>query len=151
MKISILIIFALLATTYAASVVSRSHSYTLASRALRSATNLTISNKIIAPDGFSRSATLAGGTFPGPLIQATKGDHFAINVVNKLDDDSMFKSTSVHWHGLFQNGTNHMDGVSFVTQCPIAQNDSFLHSFDVPKQAGTYWYHSHYSTQQWLV
>jgi hypothetical protein len=24
-----------------------------------------------------------------------QGDHFAINVVNKLDDDSMYKSTSV--------------------------------------------------------
>lgn len=97
-----------------------------------------------------------------------QGDHFAINVVNKLDDSSMYKSTSVvsgttyldffcsstllqHWHGLFQNGTNHADGVSFVTQCPIAQNGSFLHSFDVPNQAGTYWYHSHYSTQQWFV
>ncbi|KAG2361033.1 Cupredoxin [Suillus spraguei] len=81
----------------------------------------------IAPDGFPRSTTLAGGTFPGPLIKANKGDHFAINVVNKLDDGSMFTSTSV---------------------CPIVQNHLFLHAFDVPNQTGTYWYHSHYSTQQ---
>jgi hypothetical protein len=33
-------------------------------------TNLTISNAFIAPDGFSRSAVLAGGTFPGSLITA---------------------------------------------------------------------------------
>src|SRR6267154_2811674 len=52
-----------------------------------------------------------------------------------------------HWHGLYQNGTNYADGVSFVTQCPIAQNHSFLHSFSVPNQAGTYWYHSHYPVQ----
>lgn len=26
----------------------------------------------IAPDGFTRPAVLAGGTFPGPLIQAKK-------------------------------------------------------------------------------
>jgi iron transport multicopper oxidase len=85
--------------------------------------------------------------FPGPLITAQKGDDFAIEVVNDLRDDSMFKSTSVHWHGLYQNGTNYADGTSFVTQCPIAQNHSFLHSFAAPNQAGTYWYHSHYSVQ----
>ena len=44
-----------------------------------------------------------------------------------------------------------MDGVSFVTQCPIAQNNSFLYSFDARNQSGTYWYHSHYSTQYWFV
>ncbi|KAG2152208.1 Cupredoxin [Suillus cothurnatus] len=83
--------------------------------------------------------------FPGPLITAQKGDDFAVEVVNELRDDSMFKSTSVHWHGLFQNGMNYTDGTSFVTQCPIAQNHSFLHSFSAPNQAGTYWYHSRYS------
>ncbi|KAG1814195.1 laccase [Suillus variegatus] len=136
--------------TYAtvASISSPSQSYLLTSRSLGPSTDLTISNKVIAPDGFSRSTTLAGGTFPGPLIKANKGDHFAINVVNKLDDSFMLTSTSVHWHGLFQNGTNYADGVSFVTQCPIPPNHSFLHAFDAPNQAGTYWYHSHYSTQQ---
>ncbi|KAG2095736.1 laccase [Suillus discolor] len=136
--------------TYAAvaSIFSPSQSYLLTSRSLGPSTDLTISNKVIAPDGFPRSTTLAGGTFPGPLIKANKGDHFAINVVNKLDDSFMLTSTSVHWHGLFQNGTNYADGVSFVTQCPIPPNYSFLHAFDAPNQAGTYWYHSHYSTQQ---
>jgi iron transport multicopper oxidase len=32
--------------------------------------NLTITNAIIAPDGVPRSAILAGGTFPGPVINA---------------------------------------------------------------------------------
>lgn len=32
---------------------------------------------------------------------------------------------------------------SFVNQCPIAANNSFLYNFDVPGQAGTFWYHSH--------
>ncbi|KAG2743690.1 multicopper oxidase [Suillus brevipes Sb2] len=110
-------------------------------------TKLTIANKVIAPDGFERPATLANGMFPGPLIAAQKGDHFAIEVVNELQDESMFTSTSVHWHGLVQNGTNYADGASFVTQCPIAQNHSFLHTFSAPDQAGTFWYHSHYSVQ----
>ncbi|KAG2064938.1 laccase [Suillus decipiens] len=106
---------------------------------------ITIGNRIIAPDGFKRSTTLVDGTFPGPLIMAQKGDHFDIEVVNKLEDDKMFELTSVHWHGIFQNRTNYADGTSFVTQCPITPNHSFLHSFSANGQAGTFWYHSHYS------
>ncbi|KAG1785905.1 laccase [Suillus plorans] len=110
-------------------------------------TRITIGNKAIAPDGFNRSTTLVDGTFPGTLITAQKGDQFNIEVVNKLSDDSMFVLTSVHWHGIYQNRTNYADGVAFVTQCPITPNHSFLHSFSAPNQAGTYWYHSHYSVQ----
>ncbi|KAI5980789.1 multicopper oxidase-domain-containing protein [Pisolithus albus] len=59
----------------------------------------------------------------------------------------MNKTTTVHWHGIFQQHTNDMDGVAFVTQCPIASEKSFLHSFTVDKQAGTFWYHSHFNLQ----
>ncbi|KAH7891028.1 laccase [Phlebopus sp. FC_14] len=149
MYFHVLFALSILSTAYAASIVSRSKSVPLQPRSnsLGPVTNLTISNKNIAPDGFMRSASLAGGSFPGPLIKANRGDHFAINVINELDDEDMFLSTSVHWHGIFQNGTNYVDGVSFITQCPIAQNDSFLYRFDGNNQAGTYWYHSHYSSQ----
>ncbi|KJA21959.1 multicopper oxidase, partial [Hypholoma sublateritium FD-334 SS-4] len=34
-----------------------------------------------------------------------------------------------------------------VTQCPIAPGNSFNYQFTGLDQAGTYWYHSHYSTQ----
>jgi iron transport multicopper oxidase len=108
---------------------------------------MTIGNGVIAPDGLKRPATLVDGIFPGPLIAAQKGDHFDIEVVNDLTDDSMFRVTSVHWHGIFQNGTNYADGTSFVTQCPVTPNHSFLHSFSAQNQAGTFWYHSHYSVQ----
>ncbi|KAG1733203.1 laccase [Suillus paluster] len=149
--LSLNVIFLLcLHLAHGASIISRSTSYPLNARSntIGPITNLTISNQVISPDGFLRSATLAGGTFPGPIIAAIKGDNFAINVVNSLTDDEMLKSTSVHWHGIHQNGTNEVDGVSFVTQCPIAQNHSFLHSFDAGQQTGTYWYHSHYAVQQ---
>lgn len=33
---------------------------------------LPIFNRNIAPDGFSRAAVLAGGTFPGPVISGNK-------------------------------------------------------------------------------
>ncbi|KAG1745757.1 laccase [Suillus lakei] len=141
------LIASLVSSIYAASIVSRQSSPLPQPVVLGPQTILTIGNGVIAPDGFERSATLVNGIFPGPLITAQKGDSFAIEVVNQLEDETMFKSTSVHWHGIYQNGTNYADGTSFVTQCPIAQNHSFLHTFSVPNQAGTYWYHSHYSVQ----
>ncbi|KAF8806820.1 laccase 3 precursor [Phlegmacium glaucopus] len=114
--------------------------------------NVYVGNKFIQPDGFNRSAVLAGSTpglleFPGPTIQGHKGDTFHLNVINELTDPTMSRSTSIHWHGLFQAGSNWADGPVGVTQCPIAPGHSFLYQFTVPDQAGTFWYHSHYSTQ----
>ncbi|KAK7682849.1 laccase, multicopper oxidase, benzenediol:oxygen oxidorectuctase [Cerrena zonata] len=110
-------------------------------------TDLRIVNKDIAPDGFMRPTVLAGGTFPGALITGQKGDNFQINVIDELTDDRMLTQTSIHWHGFFQKGTSWADGPAFVTQCPIVTGNSFLYEFDVPDQPGTFWYHSHLSTQ----
>ncbi|PIL31400.1 transporter [Ganoderma sinense ZZ0214-1] len=110
-------------------------------------TDLTISNAAISPDGFTRDAVVMNGVFPGPLITGNKGDNFQLNVIDNLTNHTMRKSTSVHWHGLFQKGTNWADGGAFVNQCPIAPGNSFLYNFTVPDQAGTFWYHSHLSTQ----
>ncbi|KAF9224261.1 laccase [Gyrodon lividus] len=110
-------------------------------------TKLVLSNAIIAPDGFSRSAIVVNGIEPGSLITANKGDRLEIDVKNQLTDESMNKSTSVHWHGIFQHHTNAFDGAAFVTQCPIASGDSFLYKFNVENQAGTFWYHSHFNLQ----
>jgi iron transport multicopper oxidase len=109
--------------------------------------NLEISNAELAPDGFSRSTVLAGGTFPGPLIQGNLDDNFSINVTDLLTDTSMNVGTSVHWHGLFQHTTNYVDGPSFVTQCPIVPTNSFVYNFQALNQAGTFWYHSHFLNQ----
>ncbi|KAJ7606635.1 laccase 1 precursor [Roridomyces roridus] len=108
---------------------------------------LNIVNKQISPDGFQRSSVLANSVFPGPLITGTKGASFDLNVVNQLTDPTMLRSTSIHWHGFFQAGSSWEDGPAFVTQCPIAANHSFDYQFDVPEQTGTFWYHSHLSTQ----
>ncbi|KAF5327682.1 hypothetical protein D9619_004658 [Psilocybe cf. subviscida] len=120
--------------------------------AIGPATNLFIGNKFISPDGFNRSGVLAGldadsVAFPGPLITGKKGDTFRLNVIDGLTNTSMLTSTSIHWHGLFQEHTSWADGPAGVTQCPIAPGHSFLYQFSAPDQAGTYWYHSHYSTQ----
>ncbi|KAJ7117223.1 laccase 2 precursor [Mycena crocata] len=108
---------------------------------------LVVANKVISPDGFRRSTVLAGGTFPAPLIRGSKGNRFRLNVENKLSDSTMVTDTSIHWHGIFQEGTNWADGVGWVSQCPITPEHSFLYDFQVPDQAGTFWYHSHLSTQ----
>ncbi|KAK5142597.1 hypothetical protein LTR04_002171 [Oleoguttula sp. CCFEE 6159] len=52
------------------------------------------------------------------------------------------ETTSLHFHGLFQHGSNTMDGPSGVTQCPIQPGGSLTYDF-VIDQPGTYWYHSH--------
>nr|AID59409.1 laccase 6 precursor [Cerrena sp. HYB07] len=109
--------------------------------------DLPIVNKEIAPDGFSRAAVLAGGTFPGPLIIGDKGGRFDLHVINELDNPDMLRETSVHWHGFFQRGSSWADGADSVTQCPIPPGHSFHYQFDVPDQAGTFWYHSHSRTQ----
>ncbi|KAJ3563205.1 hypothetical protein NP233_g9089 [Leucocoprinus birnbaumii] len=80
-------------------------------------------------------------------MRASKGDAFKSNVINNLTNATMLCSTSIHWHGLFQSGSAWADGPVGVTQCPIAPYHSFLCKFSVPDQAGTFWYHSHYSTQ----
>ena len=80
-------------------------------------TDLAIVNKVIAPDGVPRDTVLAGGTFPGPLIQghkvcirfsmlltettetieltAMQGDRFRINVIDQLQNETMLTATSI--------------------------------------------------------
>ncbi|KAJ7896634.1 laccase [Mycena olivaceomarginata] len=105
--------------------------------------DLTLTNSDVAPDGFTRQAVLVNGQVPGPLIVANKGDEFNLNVVDQLTNETMLLSTSIHWHGFFQPNNSWADGVAFVTQCPIAVNNSFLYTFPTNEQAGTFWYHSH--------
>ncbi|KAG0270935.1 hypothetical protein BGZ95_001345 [Linnemannia exigua] len=102
----------------------------------------TISQKTIAPDGLERPMLLVNGMFPGPLIEANTGDRIVVKVTN-----SLVNGTAIHWHGMFQNGTNWMDGSGGVTQCPIPPGQSFTYNFTVPQQWGTYWWHAHAASQ----
>lgn len=70
------------------------------------------------------------------------GQTISVKVNNKLKHNG----TSIHWHGIRQWLTMHMDGVNGVTQCPIAPNDSFTYTWKA-MQYGSAWYHSHYSVQ----
>ncbi|KAK0721904.1 multicopper oxidase-domain-containing protein [Lasiosphaeria miniovina] len=84
----------------------------------------------------------SGPQYPGPWIQACWGDTIEITVINKLKGNG----TTIHWHGLRQWFTMHMDGVNGLTQCPIAPSSSFVYRFNAT-QYGSSWYHSHYSIQ----
>ncbi|KAJ6453702.1 laccase [Mycena sanguinolenta] len=117
------------------------------SAAIGPTADITLVNADVAPDGFTRSAVTANGIVPGPLITANAGDEFNLNVINTLTDDTMLLSSSIHWHGFFQKNSSWADGPAFVNQCPIAANDSFLYTFSTAAQTGTFWYHSHLSTQ----
>ncbi|THU89661.1 laccase 3 [Dendrothele bispora CBS 962.96] len=104
-------------------------------------------NNIVSPDGYERSAVTAGGTFPGTPILINKGDDVDISVHNELTDPTMRRSTSIHWHGFFQARSSYADGPAFVNQCPIPPNTTFHYNFSTAGQTGSYWYHSHLSTQ----
>jgi len=70
------------------------------------------------------------------------GDNLVVHVTNKIPN----LGTTIHWHGIRQFGTNDMDGVNGVTQCPIAANRTYTYNMTI-QQYGHSWYHSHYQTQ----
>jgi iron transport multicopper oxidase len=91
------------------------------------------------PDGlFARKVVGINGKWPLPVIEVDKGDQLVVNMYNGLGD----KNASIHFHGMYQNTTNEMDGASMITQCPIIPGSSFTYNFTV-NQNGTYWYHCH--------
>lgn len=84
------------------------------------------------PDGVIRPMVVINGQFPGPMIVCNEGDTIVVNVVNQAKN-----ATAIHWHGIFQNGTNFMDGTAGVTQCPIAPAHSYRYEFTVKGQVGS--------------
>ncbi|KAJ3309889.1 ferroxidase fet3 [Blyttiomyces sp. JEL0837] len=75
-------------------------------------------------------------------IEVNTGDTVIVKVTNGLT-----VPTSLHWHGLLQVGTNHMDGPTGATQCAIAPGDQFTYQFSTGNQEGTYWWHGHFKAQ----
>ncbi|KAI0137114.1 Cupredoxin [Xylariales sp. AK1849] len=95
------------------------------------------------PDGaFDRPVIGINGQWPIPAITADVGDNVVVHVTNQLGNES----TSLHFHGLYMNGSTHMDGPAQVSQCAIPPGSSFTYDFNI-SQPGTYWYHSHTSGQ----
>ena len=85
--------------------------------------------------GFNAKLWGYNGQSPGPTIEVVEGDRVRIFVSNKLPEP-----TTVHWHG--QRLPNGMDGVSGLTQPPIAPGKTFVYEFTA-RRPGTFMYHPH--------
>lgn len=101
----------------------------------------TVRDQVHNPDGVYRPMMLINSKFPGPLIEVNEDDTIVVNIHNEASN-----ATSIHWHGLYQNGTAFMDGAVGVTTCPIAPGHNFTYEFTV-KQSGSYFWHSHQGMQ----
>lgn len=76
--------------------------------------------------------------FMGPAIQVCYNDMVIIDVHNQMPA----REIAMHWHGILQQETPYMDGVPYITQCPISEGQRFRYNFTV-HTAGTHFYHSH--------
>jgi len=91
----------------------------------------------VPADGVPRAFLAVNRQLPGPAIQVCEGDHVVVDVYNEM----FAESETIHWHGQHQRGSQFMDGVPFVTQCPILPG---VFRYSMPHlNTGTYWYHSH--------
>ncbi|KAK2158374.1 hypothetical protein NP493_1804g00021 [Ridgeia piscesae] len=97
-------------------------------------------NDVITLDGFQRDFIAVNGAFRGPTIEVMEGTQVVVHVINDL----MTEGITIHWHGMFVPNTPWMDGVGYVTQCPIPPNQSFTYRFKALPH-GTHWYHDHFS------
>lgn len=80
------------------------------------------------PDGAHERPTIGiNGQWPLPIMRAKVGDRVIVNVDNQLGN----QSTTLHFHGLFMNGTTHMDGPAQVSQCDIPSGSQFVYNFTV--------------------
>lgn len=75
---------------------------------------------------------------PGPQIHVCKNDLIVVDVVNMMSG----AAASIHWHGFHHRATPWMDGVPYVTQCPIEYASTFRYEY-IATQPGTQFYHSH--------
>jgi iron transport multicopper oxidase len=79
------------------------------------------------PDGIVRPVVGINGQFPLPTINVTLGDHIVINAVNSLGNSS----ATLHFHGIYQNGSTAQDGPYQISQCGIPSGQSLTYSFTV--------------------
>ncbi|KAG5884696.1 hypothetical protein JTB14_013708 [Gonioctena quinquepunctata] len=97
----------------------------------------------IPGDGTRRGVVAINRQIPGPTIEVCQNDIIVVDVKNKMGSEG----TTMHWHGQHQRESPYMDGVPFVTQCPILPHDTFRYTFKAA-QAGTHFWHSHIGMQR---
>lgn len=87
------------------------------------------------------TAYTINGKTPGEAIEVNWGDKVEVTVINNMD-----VPTSIHWHGIRQEGNNDQDGVPGVSECPIAPGTTRVYTWTATTY-GTGWYHSHLASQ----
>ncbi|MGR3617850.1 MAG: multicopper oxidase family protein [Paracoccaceae bacterium] len=80
---------------------------------------------------------------PPPVIRMKRNEPFIASVTNRLEH-----FTTMHWHGL--RLPNAMDGVPYLTQFPLGQDERFDYELFSP-DAGTFWYHPHCVTMEQMA
>ncbi|KAL7303457.1 hypothetical protein TKK_0004639 [Trichogramma kaykai] len=97
----------------------------------------------VLADGVERGILTANRMIPGPSIQVCEGDRVVIDVENHMEGQEV----TLHWHGVWQKGSQYYDGVPFVTQCPITAGTSFRYQWTAGN-AGTHFWHAHTGLQK---
>lgn len=72
------------------------------------------------------------------MSQVCQGDTIVVNVHNNI----LSEASTIHWHGQHQIELPYMDGVPYITQCPIQPGTTFTYRF-LARQVGTQFWHSH--------
>ena len=90
-----------------------------------------------------RSFLGINGRLPGPTLIVHENQTVVADVHNLLAGEAI----SIHWHGMHQRNTPWMDGIGFITQCPISPGASFRYIFKA-YPPGSFWYHSHSGAQR---
>ncbi|XP_056008379.1 uncharacterized protein LOC125665694 [Ostrea edulis] len=99
--------------------------------------------EVITADGNYKFMYSINKQFPAPTLAVYENQKVEIQVHN----DMVNEAVTFHWHGMFQNGTPWMDGVSMVTQCPILPGQMFTYEFRANPR-GTHWYHAHHGAMR---
>lgn len=109
-----------------------------------SPSRLTNDCQCITYDGYESSSIITvNRMYPGPAITVCLNDFIVVDVYNQMPA----KSTSIHWHGIFQRNYQYYDGVPHVTQCPIEEGSTFRYQFKA-SNGGTHFWHSHSGFQK---
>ncbi|KAF0888588.1 hypothetical protein E2562_016057, partial [Oryza meyeriana var. granulata] len=88
----------------------------------------------------ARIITAVNGQLPGPTIHVREVDTVVVHLLNT----SPYNMT-IHWHGVFQRGSQWADGPAMITQCPVRPGGNYTYRFNVTGQEGTLWWHAHIS------
>lgn len=98
----------------------------------------------VTANGFSRNIKTVNRGIPGPAIQVCEGDTVVVDLENYF---LMSEGVTIHWHGILQLFSPHMDGVGWITQCPIPSSTTFQYKF-VVIDPGTHFWHAHTGMQR---